>query len=83
MEQCIRLEGQVISGDVGNTTCYRGFDIISRLFQRLMRQGIHQIEIHIVEILPGNFYRPMSFPAIMYPAQRLKVPGVEALDTDG
>ncbi len=83
MEQCIRLESQVISGDVGNTTLYRSLDVILRFFQYLVWQAIHQIEIHIVEILPGNFYRPMSFAPIMYPAQRLKVPGAEALDTNG
>src|SRR5688500_13939463 len=60
-----------------------GFDIVASLVQRLTRQTIHQIEIHIVEIFPGDLDCTAGLVVVVYSSQRFKMLGVKALDADG
>ena len=72
MKQGIGLQCQMVSGNMGSTACRCGLYVRSRLLQCLIRQSIHQIEIHIVKILLSDLYCAESIVAIMYPAQRLE-----------
>ena len=49
------LERQLVIGNMGGFQCTRGPNILERLLQRLLRQGVHQIEIEIVELRRAQF----------------------------
>src|SRR6185437_7406275 len=83
MKQCIRLQGEMVSGNMRDTVGDRGLDIVPGLLHCLMRERIHQIKIYIVKILLSDFDRAMRLDAVVYSSQRLKMPGVETLNADG
>ena len=81
-EHCVRLQRQVVTGEVLRLVLQSALHILHRLIQRLPRQRIHQVEIDIVEMLLRNFYRVFGFSRRMDAPQRLQMGIVKTLDAE-
>ena len=55
MKHGARLERELVVGNMRGAERARGSHIVERFLQRLLRQGIHQIEIEIVELRRAQF----------------------------
>ena len=53
------------------------------LGKRLLRQRVHEVEVHVVEVLARDFDRASGLGIVVYASERPQVPGIEALYADG
>src|SRR5947208_15719756 len=82
VEKRIRLEREMIEGQMRGAGLERGFDVGARLGERLLGERHHEIEIDVVERVLGDFDRAPRFAVVVDSAERLQVLRVEALDAD-
>ena len=75
--------GEVVGRDVADAVGDSSIDVGQRLRQRLLRQRVHQVQVHVIEMRQRDLYRTARFVAVVDAAQRFEVAGVKALDTDG
>ena len=79
-ETGIRLDGQLIPGQMRGFQCQRGFQIAQRVGHTLAGQAVHQIEIEIVEAgFDGPFRRAPRFQLAVNATEPLQLRGIEAL----
>ncbi|SVK46189.1 Uncharacterised protein [Acinetobacter baumannii] len=83
-EQGVRLDGQLIPRQVRRIEGDSLAQIVQRLFQRLIRQAVHQIEVEAAQAKIGRqrrrtfgFFRAVDAP------QTVQLLGAEALHPDG
>jgi hypothetical protein len=79
----VGLQGQVIGGKVRRPQPDGGFQVAAGLFQRLPRQGIHEIQIHLLEEIQGRFRSGQGLPVVVDATQGPEVNRVETLDPQG
>jgi hypothetical protein len=82
MEIGIRLDCQVIHGQVRRLESERRPKISVQLRQRLIRQSIHQVEIEVFEMRSRDVDRCTRLSLVVNTPQFLKMPRIEALDAD-
>ena len=71
VEQGIRLQRQVVAGQMLRLVFQRDAHILLGLCQRLLRQGVHQVEVDIVEMALRDIDRTACFIRIVDAPQRL------------
>ena len=79
----IRFDGQLVPAQVRRLQRHRLAQVIQRLRRRLARQGVHQVQIEIVEAgVAGVGGGAQGFLRPMDAAQRLQMPRIETLHSD-
>ncbi len=82
MKVGIRLDGQVICGEVPRRELDRRRKVGLRLHQGLLGQAVHEIEVDVVEVGAGDLDRAARLMVIVNATERLEMPRVEALYAD-
>ena len=82
VKQGVGFQREVIGRKVGGAEAQRRIDVLLSLLQRLLRQGVHQVEVDVVEMRLRNADRAARLFAVVNAAQRLQLRGIEALDAD-
>src|SRR5207247_9443225 len=78
----VRLEREMVEGQMRRARLERRVDIGARLGQRLLGERDHEIEVDVVERVPGDFDRAPSFAVVVNAAERFEVLGIEGLNAD-
>jgi hypothetical protein len=78
----VRLDREVVEGQVRHARRDRRGDIRARLVRGLARQRVHQVEVDVVEVLARDLDRAPRLGLVVDAPQRRQVPGIEALDSD-
>ncbi len=79
MEQRVRLDGQVIEGQVRRRKLQRCRDVGARVSRRLSRQCIHEVEVDVAEDRQRRGRGDARLMRVVDATQRLKKARVEAL----
>ena len=82
VKEGVGFQREVVGRKVGGAEAQRRIDVLLSLLQRLLRQGVHQVEVDIVEMRLRNADRAARLFATVNAAQRLQLRGIEALDAD-
>ena len=69
MKQCVGFQRQMIGGNMLYAISDGHLDIVPRFFQCLAWQSIHQVEIHVVEVLLRDFDSAAAILVVVYAAK--------------
>ena len=79
----VRLQRQVVGGEVRRAEGRRRRDVGARLLERLPGQGVHQVEVGVVEVLQGKFDGVPRLVRVVDAPEGGEVARIEALHADG
>ena len=83
IESGVGLQGQLIVGNVFGSEVKGAVQIFDGLIDALLGQGVHKIQIEIVEAGGARaFNRRLRFLGIVHAPQSLQTSVIEALDSD-
>ena len=82
-EQGVRLQGQLVVRDMRRLQRERALQVGAGAGQVLAGQGVHQVEVDVVEAgVLGQLHRRLGLAAVVDAAQSLQAAVVEALDAE-
>ena len=81
-ERRVRLDGELVAGQVRRRESERLLRVGECLFDGLSRQAVHQVEVEIVEVMRGERRGAARLSGVVDAAERLELRRIEALDAE-